>query len=193
MTAPARVWRLELGRKAIHLGTFVIPVWIAVVPEPLCHRGLLFAFVAVLTTDLLRLHWGPFGRFVHVRIGAYLRPRERQRLTSVHYLTAAALLLAWIAPRAIAATALGFLVLGDAAAALVGERWGRRRWGRKSIEGSVACFAGCVAAGALFMPQHLGAVLVAAAVATAVEALPSRVNDNLSVPIAAAMTLWLLV
>jgi dolichol kinase len=193
MTTAARDWRLELGRKAIHLSTFVFPVWIALAPDPLRHRGLLLAFVAILTTDLLRLHWPRFGRLVHARVGAYLRPTERQRPISVHYLTFAALVLAWIASRPIAATALGFLVLGDAAAAVVGERWGRHRWGRKSVEGSVACFAGCVAAGALFMPHHLGAVLVAAAVATTVEAIPARVNDNLSVPFMSAMTLWLLV
>ena len=58
---------------------------------------------------------------------------------------------------------------------------------------SVACFAGCVAVGAVFMPQSLVAVLVAAVVATAVEALPAPVNDNLSVPFAAALILWLLV
>lgn len=185
-------WRLEIGRKSIHLAMFVFPVWIALAPEPLRFRGLLFALFLILTTDVLRLRWQPFRRWVHTRVGAYLRSDEQQRLTSVHYLTVAALALAWIAPRPIAATALGFLVLGDAAAALVGERWGKHRLGRKSIEGSVACFAGCVAAGALFMPQQLAAVAGAALIATAVEAVPTRVNDNLSVPLVSALALWLL-
>lgn len=186
-------WRVETGRKAIHLAMFVFPVWIAVAPAPLRVRGVLLAVALILTADILRLRWGAFRRWVHARIGGYLRPREQHRLTSMHYLTAAALVLAIVAPQAIAATALGFLVLGDACAALVGERWGRHRCGRKSVEGSVACFVGCVTAGWLFLPQHPGAVLAAAAVATGVEALPVRVDDNLSVPFIAAMTLWLLV
>ncbi len=185
--------RLELGRKSIHLAMFVFPAWIAWAPDPLRHHGLLFALLVILTTDVLRLRWPPFRSLLHRRLGAYLRPHEHGRLTSVHYLTLAAVVLAWIAPRSIAATALGFLVVGDAFAALVGERWGRRRLGRKSLEGSVACFAGCIAAGALFMPQQWTVVAAAAAVATAVEALPTGVNDNLSVPFIAAVTLWLLV
>ena len=185
--------RVERGRKAIHLAMFVFPVWIAWAPDPLRLRGLLLAFLVILTLDVLRLRWPPFRRHVHARVGDYLRAHEQHRLTSVHYLTLAACMLAWIAPRAIAAAALGFLVLGDALAAVVGECWGRRRWRGKSFEGSLACWAGCVVAGALFLPQELGAVVVAALLASVVEALPLGVNDNLSMPFAAAAALWLLV
>ena len=185
--------RVEWGRKSIHLAMFVFPAWIALVPDPLRRHGLLLALLLILTTDVLRLRWRPFRCAVHARVGAYLRPHEHQRLTSVHYLTFAAWALAWLAPRPIAAAALGFLVLGDAAAAVVGERWGRRRWGGKSLEGSLACFAGCVVAGLLFLPQHPAAVLGAAAIVSVVEALPLGVNDNLSMPFAATAVLWWLV
>lgn len=183
--------RHEWGRKWIHLATLVFPVWIAHAPDPHRLRGLLLAFLAVLGVDLLRLGWEPFRRLLEPHIGDYLRATERRRLTSVHYLTFTALVLAWLFPRAIAATALAFLVVGDAAAALVGRRFGkRRRWG-KSLEGSAACFVACVAIGLVFLPAHPGALASAAAVATLVEALPLPVNDNLSVPWVAAGVLLL--
>jgi len=185
--------RHELWRKAIHTATLVVPVWIALAPDPLRHRGLLLAFALVLGLDVARLRLPPVGRWAERRVGPYLRPRERHRLTSVHYLTFAALVLARLLPRGIAAAALAFLVVGDAAAAVVGRRYGRRRWGKKSLEGSAAFFAACIAAGLVFLPGHGLAVVVAALVATLVEALPLPVDDNLSVPVAAALALVLLV
>lgn len=193
MTAAMHATRVEVGRKAIHLAMFVFPVWIAWAPDAWRTRGLLFALLIVLTADVLRLRWSWFRARVHERVGSYLREHEQRGLTSVHYLTLAALVLGvWLPPR-VAAAALGFLVLGDALAALVGERWGRPRWGHKSLEGSLACFAGCMMAGALFLPYEMAAVSAAAALVTVVEALPIRVNDNLSVPFAAAAILWLLI
>ena len=185
--------RHELWRKAIHAGTLVLPVWIAVAPDPLRLRGLLLAFLFFLAVDLARLCVPPLARWSERRIGPYLRPRELQRPTSAHYLTFAAVVLAWMAPRGIAAAALAFPALGDAAAAIVGRRWGRRRWGEKSLEGSAAFFVGCVAGGLVFLPDQATAVLAAGVVTTLVEALPLPVDDNLSVPVVAALALALLV
>ena len=185
--------RHELWRKAIHAGTFFLPVWIALAPDPLRHRGLLLAFLFFLAVDLARLYVPPLARWSERRIGPYLRPHELHRPTSAHYLTFAALVLAHVAPRGIAAAALAFPVLGDSAAAVVGRRWGRPRWGKKSLEGSAAFFVGCVAGGLLFLPGQATAVLVAGALTTLVEALPLPVDDNLSVPVAAALALALLV
>jgi dolichol kinase len=185
--------RHEVGRKAVHLATIVLPLWMYWAPAPWTWRGPLLAFIAVLGFDLLRLRWGPLHRLLDERVGAYLRPSEHRRLISVHYLTSAAVLLAWSVPPAIGATALLYLVAGDAAAALVGRRFGRHRLGRKSLEGSLACFAVCLGLGALLLPGRPLAVLGGALVATLVEALPLPVDDNLSVPLLGAAALLVLV
>lgn len=186
-------WRAEIGRKAVHLSTLVLPACMYWAPAPWSWRGPVLAFFVVLGADLLRLWHAGTYRWLDARVGAYLRPSEFRGLISVHYLTGAAALLALVTPPAIGATALGYLIVGDAAAAVVGRGYGRLRLGRKSLEGSLACFACCAAVGALFLPMRAPVILGGALVATVVEALPLPVDDNWSIPLLSAAALWALV
>jgi dolichol kinase len=123
-----------------------------------------------------------------------MRPSEHRHLVwPVHHLTAVATLLAYCVAPPVAATAVGYLVFGDAAAALVGRRWGRHRYGAKSLEGSAACAGICLGLGALLLPQHPAAVAAGAITATLVEALPLPFDDNWTMPLAAAAVLVALV
>ena len=116
------------------------------------------------------------------------------------------------APIAVAAAMA--MTLGDAFAAIIGRRWGRRTysiWGgsRRSYWGSAAMavfsFAGIACAlllvpGSALSPTSqplapivaLGQALIAALVATAAEAVSPAGTDNLSVPLATALALFLM-
>ena len=105
---------------------------------------------------------------------------------------------AWIfGPSAASAAALAVLGVGDPAAGLVGRRWGRRQLaGGRTLEGTLAfALFGSLAAFAVLLLWHgaapmpaLIAVSVAAGAAGAVaEAASVRIDDNLSVPLAAAV------
>lgn len=185
--------RQEWKRKLVHLGMGVIPATIAWAPAPWSWRGPVFAFCVILALDLARLLHPGLHRWSMRMIGGALRSREHRGLISVHAMTGAAVLLSVCLPPALAATAMGFLIFGDAVAALVGRRWGRHRIGGKTLEGSAACLVVCLVVGWVFMPEARLATGAAAIVATLVEALPLPVDDNWSMPLAAGAVLALLV
>jgi uncharacterized protein (TIGR00297 family) len=108
----------------------------------------------------------------------------------------------------IVAASWGVMAAGDGMATIVGRHTGRRRipWNReKSVAGSAALFVFGGAAGALLAwwcrptvipPPYLwfsvGAPFAAALAAAAVESVPIRLDDNVSVPASAALVLWCL-
>lgn len=112
------------------------------------------------------------------------------------------ILALWGAEDGRRAIAAGILVLawGDAAAALVGLRFGRHRYrvgsGWRSWEGSAAMLGfsvlGIAAAGWAVGPAPFrpGVALVGAVVATALEASSRRGLDNLLVPLGTSLLLW---
>jgi dolichol kinase len=119
----------------------------------------------------------------------------------VYFPLVQALMLAWLwEPRSassrlhVALAALLTLALGDAAAALVGQQWGRHRYGQKSWEGSAAMLAvtACVVGPTLRVagvPRWREAALLAGVTATGVEALSPHGLDNLTVPASVALVL----
>jgi dolichol kinase len=185
MSAPAALLRLELGRKGVHLALVVLPVWIHATEPPLRQGGLLVAFLAGLGIDVARLVWPAFRAWFQARWGAYLRADERHRITSAHWLTFAAWLVSLLAARDVATLAVAYAVVGDSAAAIAGRIAGR---GQKSWVGSAACFATCVACGAIVLGGLGAATLAGAAAATLCERL-GWPNDNLSVPLVSAAVL----
>lgn len=142
--------------------------------------------------------------------GQLYRPAEaRQRLLSgITLYPIAILLLLVVLPdrRDIVAAAWGVLAVGDGMATLVGRhvRSARIPWNRgKSVAGSIA-FVVCGAAAGSFLcwwcrttvipPAYpwfsIWMPIVAAIAAAAVETIPIKLNDNLTVPASAAAVLW---
>jgi phytol kinase len=110
----------------------------------------------------------------------------------------------------LAAAATMAMTWGDAMAAIIGKRFGRRYYdvagGRRTYEGSLAMFAAAFtamlltllilpgsplapAAAVVALPNAVLAAAAAAAVATLAEAVSPAGTDNLSVPLLAGLTL----
>ena len=133
--------------------------------------------------------------------GCVIRPQENVsfRLTGAPFVLMAALLLCLLFPPIIAATALTITLMGDSAAALIGRRYGWTRISSKSLEGSLAFFmAGTLAVGCIAwsIQQPMAFILsgIAAAFVAAVVELFARLvplDDNLTVPFAAAYIMWI--
>jgi uncharacterized protein (TIGR00297 family) len=147
----------------------------------------------------------------HVGGRRLYRPVDQARgfpLGIVLYPLAVLLLIVTFSTRLdIAAAAWGVLAFGDGAATLVGRRSGGRHWPwnhEKTLAGTSG-FIICGAAGAIALAVWtrpavtplpswsfaLFAPLAAAIAAALVETIPVRLDDNVSVPAAAAGVLWI--
>jgi dolichol kinase len=194
-------WLTEAHRKALHLAFIVLPLWLLYegLPWPRgkvewrwCLIGLTLVAIAI---DVIRIHDHRTRRFFRRFVGELLREHERFNLLGSTYLLIAALLAVEIFPRPVAAAALGFTILGDGFAALVGRGWGRTRFFKKSLEGAAGGLAACLAWAAFLgltgtLPWNV--VLVGAAVASLIELLPIPLDDNLGVTLFAGYVMKLL-
>lgn len=143
------------------------------------------ATTLALAGEAARWRWPRLNLWLVHRLGAILKEEESRRLTGASYLLFSTLLVFWWFPREIAVPALLFLSLGDPTAALVGERWGRRKLWGKSLEGSLACLLVALGVGGVLSPG-LGIspllMMVGAFSAALIEFLPLPLDDNLAIP-----------
>ncbi len=124
-------------------------------------------------------------------------PHERFRVNSATWFTTAMLFLALMGDTTVACVAVAVLAVGDPMAALVGRRWGRTKLlhGR-TLEGTMAfAVTGTLAAlltlsfaaPALALWPALGVAAASATTAAVAELVSRRVDDNLSIPVSAAV------
>ena len=196
-----RGWLTEARRKAVHLAFVVLPLDLLYEPLP-WPRGkrewrvlLIVACLIALTIDLLRIHEHRVKRFFREFFGKLIREHEQFSLMGSTYLLLASLLAIEIFPREVAAAAIGFTVLGDAFAAMVGKAWGRHRFFRKTLEGALGGLVACVVWAALLAGSgHLpwGVAMAGAAAASLVELLPIPLDDNLGMTLVSGYAMKLL-
>jgi len=155
---------------------------------------LLVAFLVMLVVEFNRFWQRGFRKTFWWLFGLVLRKHELRDFTGATYLLFAAMLCVAFFDKTIAFCAMSFLSLGDTFAAMVGINFGRRKFKRvnKSLEGSLACFAVCFVFGLLFAAQlHPIVVCVGALAATLAEMSQLPVDDNVEMPLVAAVAMTL--
>ena len=183
--------RRELARKAIHLTSAIIPIALALgIPRriALLVLGALLA-IAVAVEIARATSPAVASRFDAVFV-ELLRAHEARRLTGATWLIAAMFAAVLLLPRSAAIAATWAAAVGDAAAALVGIRYGRHRSRHdgKSLEGSAACFLATLV-GALLVARIAPATALALAIAaTLAERMPWPRDDNIRVIAAVGVT-----
>ena len=175
----------EVWRKLLHLFALVIPIGYHFVPRAIAVACVVFAFLVSLLIDLARLRSWPIQKLWLPVVAPIVRPKESHAFTGASHI----LLSGWLCPLLFsvpaASLAMTCIILGDSAAALVGRRWGSHRYsnGSRSLEGSTAFFLASIIAALVVPGIPLWIGLAGALLATVVEALSTRVDDNLSVPL----------
>ncbi len=145
----------------------------------------------LLALEISRFLFPQFNRRLFKTFGAILKQESRSRVLGTTYFLFGSLLTVIFFAKGIAIAALLFLIFGDALSALVGVKWGRVKIGQKSLEGSLAFFVSCLFIAVILKYTYLGLDIRVsfwgALVATLVELAPFPVNDNLSIPLCAAL------
>lgn len=150
--------------------------------------GLAIATAIFITADTLRLKVNVIKILFLLIFSSILRKEEVKSFTGGTHLFLAAIISLLIFDKFIFIAAISFLIIGDTLAAWIGQRYGRIRFGRKSLEGSMAAFIGCLGVTfvvSLLAPQNFPLIIgvMGAAVAALVEFAPIEVNDNVMIPI----------
>jgi len=193
----------ELKRKGFHFGGLVIPVvyLLGLKYTEWFTRDVGSLILAVISggyfvAELLRLYHPWVRRMWVEKLGFMMREKEKDHFTGSLFYLLGCTFVVWFFSAPVAISAILFLIIGDFMAALVGISFGRIKIGRKSLEGSVACFISCfVIAFALFWNVSLGEQLAfwGALAATLTELLnPSWVDDNLSIPCMSGLAIQLI-
>lgn len=207
----------EICRKLLHLFALLMPIGIFYAPA-LHFPGIVvpgtlaFLFFGSIIVEFLRFR-NPFIQNLFLKLfGSMLRKEEDFKITGSTWIIGAGFLcsLFFTHSEYISFIVLTLFVLGDAAAALVGISLGRIKIGKKSLEGSLACFCTCLLLFYAVLPFIPGVLntwggkppiiisFVTAFIITIFELVPLKItskiviNDNLAVPVIAGFVIVLL-
>ena len=173
----------ELLRKSIHLAGLILPVIYFFIDKPTMLIGVGILTGIAVTVELAKWISPRFSDFFFKIFAVMLRSHERSgAMTGATYYIISTFLCVLFFGKTLAIVCIFFMVLGDLAAALVGRMWGKTKLiGKKSLEGSAACFIVCAIIALVKLNPVIG--IIGALVATIVEMLPFPVDDNLTVPL----------
>jgi len=183
----------EFLRKSIHLSNsgiaFLLFFW---------KQESVLAFIFIVTMlmiglDLVRIYNSNINKIYHSFLGGITREFEKNRLTGASYVMLASLIVLLFFDKYTCIAALLIMSYSDTAAALIGRLYGKTQIFDKTLEGSFAFFTVSFLIILLLYPEiDFLFSFIAIIVATLVELFSLfKIDDNLSVPVVAAIIISL--
>ena len=197
----------ELLRKLIHLTSLLIPIcYIFFSKESMLMVLVPFMFCMVFVDIATRKNF--FIRKIYLKLfGFMLRKHEIQSqemlLNGASWVLVSSVLTIYFFPQIVAVIALSILFISDIVAAVVGRRFGKKRFlglKGKSVAGTLSFFISAfivsVIYGIIFeysIPFFIivGVASVISALCEAISKDVLKADDNLTIPISFGITMWL--
>lgn len=178
-------YRGEVWRKLLHLFAMVMPIGYHLAPRWLALSAIFVAFIFSLFADICRLRQWRIQRFWTPVTDYIVRPKESGGFTGATHILFSGFVCLLLFSLPAAALAMSTIILGDAAAALVGRRWGRHKFyhANRSWEGSLSFLSASLLAAFVIPGLPLWVGVAGAVIGTFVEAFSKQIDDNLSVPL----------
>lgn len=193
---------LHLSRKIWHAsGISFIAYLIAILPQRDALFYLAICGLVFIPFDLLRLKRPDLNHRLVRSFKLIIRIEEVGTLTGTSFLIVGTFLCVLLYPKMVAVLAMLLLAFGDPISSLFGVLFGKDKiWGRKSLQGSLACFAMCTIVCAIYflannlMVERVIIVSILGGLAGALSELVQfrKLDDNLTIPVIAGLGLHIL-
>ena len=185
----------EYKRKLIHLFNLAIPFgYLYVFPEKWVFVKLLsILMVLFIIFDILRHKVAWVKSLFTLFINSMLRSHEQEgKLTGATWVMIGAVISIILFSKPVAIIALIFMSLGDTAAGLIGQRYGKHKIWNKSWEGFFGGLFVCIIIGMNYSLFPLTISLSGAVAAMVMEILPIPLDDNFKIPLGAGAIMMML-
>lgn len=185
----------EYKRKLIHLFNLAIPFgYLYVFPEKWVFVKLLsILMVLFIIFDILRHKVTWVKSLFSLFIDSMLRSHEQEgKLTGATWVMIGAVISIILFSKPVAIIALIFMSLGDSAAGLIGQRYGKHKIWNKSWEGFFGGLFVCIIIGMNYSLLPMTISLSGAVAAMVMEIVPIPLDDNFKIPLGAGAIMMML-
>jgi dolichol kinase len=189
-----RSFRKEMVRKLFHLMELPILLGYTIIRstfgDKLASLAITAVLIILLEIEYIRLEY----KLQIPKVIDVLRRHEKENVAGAIFFIAATIIAFSAYDYQIALIALLMTVFGDLASALIGIKFGKHRiYKQKTLEGFIAGLIINLGVGYLFVPEYPLLFVTMAFIASVVELLTGKLDDNLTVPLSAGFAGQLIV
>ena len=185
-------FKTELYRKFVHTLSSIIPLFYLFSTKDLTLKILIPLTITLMLLDISRFNIAFINKIYMTALKDVMRVHEKKRFAGCTYLAISSILVIILYDKGIAVACLLFLTVSDSAAALFGKSFGKINIYNKTLEGSLAFLFSSLIIVYFIKSLDLLTGLCGAVIATYVELVFTRIDDNFSIPIISGMIMQLI-